>query len=148
MAAAVEKQAALRICENRVIKTQMIEKPGFFIRNSHRFEAYYFLRYYLQQVKPLSKSTYFLPIYERFAMPVSPYQDEYYNKEEIKDLINQDKVADEACDLSSMQTASDQRKGKLADFMGIGIMGIVCLLIIVVLLAAAGKVNLGALFGG
>lgn len=145
---AIEKQLALRICENRIIKRQAIEKPGFFIRNANHFEAFYYLREYLQQIRPLSKRTYYLPIYERFAMPISPYQEQYYNKEEIKELINQDKVCEEACSLSSMQTAADQRKGKLGDYMGIALMGIVVLLIIVVLLAASGKINIGALFGG
>lgn len=145
---AIEKQAVLRICENRLVRQQLIEKPGFFLRNANRFEAYYYLRNYLQQIKPISKSTYYLPIYERFAMPVSPYQSDYYNQDEIKDLINQDKVAEESCSLSSMQTAADQNKSKFADFLGIGVMGIVAVFIIVVLLAASGKLNLGAIMGG
>jgi predicted nucleic acid-binding Zn ribbon protein len=143
-----EKQAVFRICENRIIKRQSLERPGFFIRNSDRFEAWYYLKNFLQQIKPLSKSTYFLPIYDRFSMPVSPYQDTLYSKDEIKEMINQDKVCEEACSLSSMQTAAQQRKARFGDFMGITVMGIVVLLIIVVLLAASGKFNLGAIMGG
>jgi hypothetical protein len=142
-----EKQPVLRICEQRVIKRQALEKPGFFIRSEDRFEAYYYLKNFLQQIKPLGKA-YMLPIYERFAMPVSPYQESYYTKPEIVDLIDQSKVCKEARSLSSLQTASQQRKARFGDFMGIAVMGIVVLLIIVVLLAAAGKFNLGAVVGG
>jgi hypothetical protein len=138
-----EKQPILRICENRVVKRQSLEKPGFFIRNEQRFEAYYFLKNFLQIIKPLSKTTYILPIYERFGMPVSPYQDTYYSKAEIVDLIDQSKVCKEARSLSSLTTAASQRKARFGDFMGIAVMGIVVLLIIVVLLAASGKIKLG-----
>ena len=145
---ALEKQKVIRICENRVIKRQVMDKPGFFLRNSERYEAYYFLKNYLQIFKPLGKNSYVLPIYERFAMPVSPYQDTYYDKGEIVDLINQDKICEESCSLSSQETAAEQRKNKFGSYMGIAVMGIVCLLIIVVLLAASDKINLGAMFGG
>lgn len=142
----VEKQPVLRICENRVVKRQSLEKPGFFIRNMRAFEAYYFLKDYLQIFKPLSKNTYLLPIYERFAMPVSPYK--YYDNSQIQELINQDKICEEAGSLSSLETAAAQRKARFGDFMGIAVMGIVVLLIIVVLMAASGKINIGAIMGG
>jgi hypothetical protein len=143
-----EKQDVLRICENRIIKRQSLERPGFFIKNPARFEAYYYLKNYLQQIRPLSKTTYFLPIYERFAMPVSPYSGTYYSKEETVNLIDQSKVCKEARALASMETAAQQRKARFGDFMGIAVMGIVVLLIIVVLLAAGGKLNIGSLMGG
>jgi hypothetical protein len=143
----MEKQSVLRICENRIIKRQNLERPGFYIRNEQRFEAYYFLKNFLQQIKPLG-TAFVLPIYERFAMPVSPYQDTYYSKPEIVDMIDLTKVSKEARALSSLETASSQRKARFGDFMAISVMGIVICLIIVVLLAASGKLNLGAMFGG
>jgi len=145
---ALEKQKVIRICENRVIKRQVMDKPGFFLRNSERYEAYYFLKNYLQIFKPLGKNSYVLPIYERFAMPVSPYQDTYYDKGEIVDLIDRTKVCREARSLSTLETAAQQRKNHFDNMMGIAVMGIVCLLIIVVLLAAAGKFNFSTIIGG
>ena len=145
---AIEKQDALKICENRLIKRAKLDRPGFFLRNSTRYEAYYFLKNYLQTFSPLSKTKYILPIYERFAMPVSPYQETYYNKDEIVDLIDRTKVCREARSLSTMETAAQQRKNAFDNMMGIAVMGIVCLLIIVVLLAASGKINIGAMLSG
>jgi hypothetical protein len=144
----MEKQSVLRICENRIIKRQQLERPGFFVRNDQRFEAYYFLKNFLKRLPNMGKSTFWLTLYERFAMPVSPYQETYYSKDEVKEMINQDKVCEEACSLSSMQTSAEQRKARFGDFMAISVMGIVICLIIVVLLAASGKLNLGAMFGG
>jgi hypothetical protein len=140
-----EKQAVLRICENRIIKKQVLEKPGFFIRNPIGFEAFYYLKNYLQLIKPFSKSTYFLPIYDRFAMPVSPYQNSYYSNAEVVDMIDQSKVCKEARALSTMQTSTEQAKNRFGDYMAISVMGIVILLIIVVLLAAAGKLDISTL---
>jgi hypothetical protein len=125
----------------------MLDRPGFFIRNEQRFEAYYYLKNFLQQIKPLGKS-YILPIYERFAMPVSPYQSTYYTQSGIVDFIDLTKVSKEARALSSLETAAEQHKAQFGNYMGIAVMGIVVLLIIVVLLAASGKINLGAIMGG
>jgi hypothetical protein len=144
----MDKQSALRICENRVIKRQSLERPGFFVRNPTNFEAFYFLKNFLQQVKCISKTTYYLPIYERFAMPVSPYQETYYNKAEIIDLIDRTKVCREARSLSTMETAAQQRKNSFNNMMAISVMGIVIAFIIVVLLASAGKFNLSSIMGG
>ena len=145
---AIEKQKVFRICENRLVKRGVMEKPGFFLRNPERYEAYYFLKNFLQIFKPLGKNSYILPIYERFAMPVSPYQETYYDKSEIVDLIDRAKVCREARSLSTMETAAQQRKNHFDNLMGIAVMGIVCLLIIVVLLAASGKLNIGQIMGG
>ncbi len=142
-----EKQKVFRICENRVIKVQDLLKPGFFVKSNLRFEAYYYLRRFLQDIKPLGKD-YYLPIDERFAMPVSPYQSTYYTEAEIKVLTDQDKVAAESGSLSSLETEASQAKTKLADFMGIAIMGAVALLIIVILLAVSGKFNPRMFVGG
>jgi hypothetical protein len=140
-----DKQKILRICENRVIKREDLIKPGFFVKSSFRFEAFYYLRRYLQDIKPFGRD-YYLPIDERFAMPVSPYK--YYTDAEIKDLTDQDKVADESGSLSSLETAATQRKNRFADFMGIAVMGAVALLIIVILLVVSGKINLRMFTGG
>lgn len=137
-----EKQRVMRFCENRLIRRPDLPKLGFFLRSTSTLEAWYGLNEYLQNMS----GKYILFICDRFAMPVSPYK--VLETETIKELTNQDLVADKACNYTRADNDMAQHKTRFYDFIGIAAMGAVVAVVIVALLAMSGKIDLLAMFRG
>ena len=144
-----EKQNLIRICETRDVRRQNFSKLGAsYVRNDRAMEAWYTPRSFLQRIEKFG-GTYWLPVDERYAMPISPYADRYFHSEdEIKDLTDQDKVADMSCDLTRLENDITHKKTKFYDFMSIAVMGMVVAFVIIALLAASGRIDIGAVFRG
>lgn len=139
----MEQQYAFLIHENRDVERCKIPLLGLFLRMTKKPQAWYYLDSYLQQVQGFGER-YWQFIHERFAMPVSPYQDKYFKgEEEIKELTNQDRVAEQAANFTATESDMESRKSRFNDLLGFAALGMVFLLIIVVLLVAAGRIDIG-----
>lgn len=140
-----EKQNVIKICENRSIKITKIPKLGFFLINKQTLEAWHCLRNYLNPVSHL-KGKLYLPIDERSAVPVSPY--EVYSKEDLKKITDPDDSAAAALSFTSSQTDTENHRSRYYDYMSIAVMGVVAVFIIFGLLVAAGRVDMSQAFQG
>jgi hypothetical protein len=100
------------------------------------------LRQFLQHVKGL-KGNYWLPVDERFAMPISPYQNLYFeDKKEILDLTDEAVIADTSCNFTRMDNDLQMHKTRYYDMMAMAIMGLVITLIVFAVLVARGNLHI------
>lgn len=143
----VEKQRVFRIYENRWVKRTYLIKLGQYLRSKDNLEAWYLIREYLQKVKGFNGLNWQF-VDERFAMPMSPYKPENLSEKDIKELTDQNKVADESCNLTRAQNDVNAHKTHYYDLLGLAAVGAVFAVIIFAMLAMSGNFNLGRLFGG
>ena len=144
----MEYRGVFLIREDRKIERCKIGLLGLFLRMSKSPQAWYYLASFLQQVQGFGRQ-YWQFIYERWAMPTSPYQSTYFTDDKkIEELADQNKVAEQAANFTAADVEIQTKKTRYWDLMGIATIGVVILFIIVVLMVASGKVNFGQLLSG
>jgi len=137
-----ETQRVIKFCENRQIKKLKVQKLGWFARSKDTIEAWYNLDRYMQKIKGWA-GNYWLPVGERYAIPISPYSKELYEDEEWTNILNQSTVADESCNFTRMENENQMHKSRYYDYMGIAVMGVVVCFIIMAILVVLGHVGGG-----
>jgi hypothetical protein len=133
----VEKAKLLVFKEGRMAKRVTVNKLGYYARDKKNIEAWYVLRKYLQHIKGLP-GPYILPVDERYALPISPYQELYYTKPEILEMTDEEKVADNSCNFTRLENDVANRKARFADMMGIAVMGLVFVFIVIAVIVVKG----------
>jgi hypothetical protein len=137
-----EKQRIVKICGNRIIRKQALPILGPYVRDKQSIEAWFRPGKYLQRIQGL-KGNYWLPVDERYAMPISPYQEQYYNKQEVLDLTDESVIADTSCNFTRMENDIQMHKSRYYDMLGLSIMGLVITLIIFAIIQLRGQIHLG-----
>lgn len=141
-----EQQKCLKITENRRIKKVKLPIKAAFVADEKVLNAWFRFREYLQILRTNGKGKdYYLPVDERSAMPISPYEHYYVlnNKEQFTKLTDPDNVAEESLNYTSNNTEAENRKTRYYDYMGIAGMGVVFILALVIILFLAGKFHIG-----
>ena len=131
-----QKQPVLRLCEDRKIKKASIPIVGNFLSLEKELRAWFRFGMYYQKIEGIGNKLYLI-IYERCALPVSPY--ELYTPKELKKMTDPDRVAGESLEYTQAHVEKKQRAGFFSDILSISIMGLVFAIIAIAFLVALGK---------